>query len=323
MEGSKKSRPKTTKEPLDVAEVKPVKTWNASNILWGSLLVLLGTVFLLHNFGVINIDLTNAWRLWPVFIIAAGVSIMSVRGLLGGIIMTVLVLIVLGLTSFVMLGGAKPNDSDSTTQQKIFDISTSSDEVKKAKIDVNAGAGNLNFDSSRAVSVVKGNLDSSFASLKTNSTVKDSLQTVDLTVEGNSGWWAGDYKNDLGVTLGTTLPYELSVDSGASRINADLSEVWLEKLHLKSGASEIEIKLGDRAPSLDVTFDIGVSSAVFKLPRSAGIRLELDSGLSGVNIDGLKEINEGSYQSENYNTAEKKIELKGEIGVSNLRVEYY
>lgn len=48
-------------------------------IFWGVMLVLIGTLFILKNVGVIFFDWVTIWRLWPLILILWGISLIPVK----------------------------------------------------------------------------------------------------------------------------------------------------------------------------------------------------------------------------------------------------
>ena len=78
--------------------------WNIGRIFWGLLLVLIGGMLVADNFGWLNVNWGDLWRLWPLVIIAIGVSILSVKGIVWKIFTIVLAAVTLGAIAFVALG---------------------------------------------------------------------------------------------------------------------------------------------------------------------------------------------------------------------------
>ena len=44
------------------------------HVFWGLFLVTLGTLILISNFSIINLDLAGLWKLWPAALILWGIS---------------------------------------------------------------------------------------------------------------------------------------------------------------------------------------------------------------------------------------------------------
>ncbi len=74
-------------------------------------------------------------------------------------------------------------------------------------------------------------------------------------------------------------------------------------------------------PVSTVNIEAGASNIHIRAPKTVGIKLIASTGLSSQNIIGLKSVGSDTYESENYATAEKKIDISCKLGVSSLRLE--
>jgi len=312
-------------EPVIVAENEPraPRRWNAGNIFWGLFLVLIGSLFLLQNLGIVDINFSNLWALWPIFIIMAGVSMVAVRGWVGVLVSGLVALLALTLVALVALDIVGPSDTDSTRVDMVS-VARETGTIEKLNLTVEAGAGTINFSSAAATKTVDANLKSTVTSLNHSSDRTGTTQNVLVSMDDNSHhWWNGRMKNDLDLVLGQSLLTDLRIDAGAAKITADLSLVNLRKLDIDSGASSLDVKLGSVSKTTDVTYDIGASSITLRLPRSSGVSLTLDSGLSATDLPDLKEVSDNYYESDNIASATHKITIHGKMGMANLNVVYY
>jgi hypothetical protein len=303
------------------------RAWQPGSILFGLILILLGILFLLQNAGVLNLEIDRIWQLWPLFIIAVGLSLMSVRGWLASSITALFIVGALSLAGLVAFGVLTPG-SDRATTNKTVEIErkniAASETTQNASISIKDGAGNITIRSSDTVPLVKASLESNVMDLSQTSRTVNGRQSVELIVENNDGrWWSGDFKNDLNVTLTESLPLSLAIDSGASNINANLTNVTLSRLDIDAGASNLDVMLGSKSDALNVEFDAGMSNIKFKVPKSSGIRLVIDSPMSNLDIPELNKINDDTYESANYSTADKKINFDGNMGMAKFSIEYY
>jgi hypothetical protein len=71
--------------------------------------------------------------------------------------------------------------------------------------------------------------------LKTDSTRANATLQANISTEADGLlWFHGLNKNNLDVSLHRSVPTKLTIDSGASRVSADLSQVRLENLDIKA-----------------------------------------------------------------------------------------
>lgn len=311
--------PVESSQPEAVTRARSVQL---GKVFWGLLLILIGSLFLLDNFNVIDVAFGNVWRLWPLLLVAAGASMLSLRGWLGVSIATALGACMLFFVLAVALGWLHP-DSRSTATTKSVDIRQSSEQIRQASIMVSGGAGQIDIGSTNTVSLIKARLQSNFTQLSQQSTVRGDTQYVSITLDSGDSWWRGNYKNDLFVTLNESLPMSLKVDAGASSIQGDLSRVTLKRLELDSGASDIDLKIGAKSDTTGVQIDVGMSSVTLSVPKTSGVSLRIDSGMSSKDTSGLREVSKGYFESDNYSTATHKVDIRGNIGMSNLDLNYY
>lgn len=86
------------------SQVKKVGNWNIGRIFWGLLLVLIGILLIINNFGLAIVNWSGMLSLWPLFIIAAGLSVLSVNNLFWKIITIILAIASLFVITFVAIG---------------------------------------------------------------------------------------------------------------------------------------------------------------------------------------------------------------------------
>lgn len=267
-------------------------------------------------------------NIWPVIIILIGLSILSRGGFVAGLISVVILLAVLalvgayafnvsGLAGFGSWQGISLRDSE-TRQLQEYDISRDAS-TKQADISIRSGAGQINIGKG-GESLVWGELDSDFATLDTNSSLKGNTQSVEIKTNGS---WAGfgGHINDLNVYLNSDVPLKLSVDSGVAKLHADLSDIKVTEFDGHIGASSADLTIGDKVSSA-INLDAGASSVKIHLPRTVGAKVTVQSGLSSRNFTDFKQTDKNTYESDNYNQAEKKVDITLRGGVSSLTIDW-
>lgn len=296
--------------------------WSMSRIFWGLLFVIVGGLALFDNLGIVDVNWGDTWRLWPLIIIAAGASILSVKHVVWRIVSTILVVMMLWAIIWVMVGDYSDyriiNSTTTTTQIK-------SDKVTNAEVNIKASAITLNIGSNDQTAIVKSTMESNVASISERTSITDGTQVVDLAMSAKRSvhWWTNSIKSEWDVDLNRNLPIKLSVDTGASDTDANLSDVKLTSANIKIGASNLRLKIGKKTDNVDVNIDSGVSSIIIKVPNDSGVRLKLDSGLTSRQLADLKATGENIYESSDYVNTMNKINITAKVGVSSFTIERY
>jgi cation transport ATPase len=107
-------------------------------LFWGLLLIIIGALALANNFGWVNVHWSNILSLWPLIIIAAGLSMLSIDNIIWKIIATILMLLTLAACTLAALGYS-PNSYIRFN----YDNSSVSLDSNKIKSDFNQATNNL------------------------------------------------------------------------------------------------------------------------------------------------------------------------------------
>lgn len=294
-------------------------TWRFGRLFWGALLVLLGGLILLNNFDIIDVRFGNLWRLWPLLIIAAGVSMLAVRGWLAVTLTVALMVASLGLIGAVAVGNLGGSAEVTTTNVQV----TAEADVTAAEVTVRAGAGKLDIESADSVSLVEARLDSNFTELERTERRDGDTQHVALELDGSPRWWQGGTRNDLAVKLTENLPVSLEVDAGASDVDARLASVWLRSVDIDAGASNIELELGEVAELQEVSLRAGASAVIIRVPRASGVRVDINGGLTDRNMADLIDRGGGRFETDGYDQSVRKINITADLGLARISIVRY
>ncbi len=311
----------TAPSPPSPPAKRPPRGYNYGNLFLGIFIVLVGFVLLGQSTGLYQINL-DIWQLWPLLIIAIGLSLLSRGGWVAALIaalVTVLVLAILG--SVVLINAVSVKSGASQSRAPTFQSFSIEREfgVKSAEIKVQTGAGELTIDGG-SEKLVSGTFESSFLRLETQSEVKGDVQQVTLKTVGSLRRF-GRHPNDLEFSINSFIPVQLVVESGAIDMDIDLSSVNAELVEIDTGASRLNLTLGDEATSSKVNIEAGASSINIDLPETVGARVVMDAGLSSKDLVGFKKVDSKTYQTEDYQTASKKIDISLDVGVSSISIE--
>lgn len=310
----------TTKQPAGMPLVRP--TMKIGRLFWGLLLIVVGGLVLLNNFGVVVVDWTNVWKLWPLGIIAAGLSILSVRNWLWRTLAIAVMVVTLGL--IVYLAVFAPSTPTPIRGVSDVTIERQSATISRADVAIKTGASQLQLTSADHSTIARSRLESNVLTQSHTSSVDGGIQRVSLSTEGGGSWWIGDgLRTNWQVSLTRGLPLDVSVDIGATDADIDLSKAFIQSIDVNSGASSVVVKIGALEKLTRITIDSGASSVVVKVPKSSGVQVRLDSGLASKNLADLKETTTDVFESDGFDSAAQQVTIVGKIGASSFTVERY
>lgn len=300
---------------------KPATSWSVDSLFWGALLVTVGVLLLLGNLGIVDVDWMNLWRLWPLAIVFAGLSIIKTRHWAWRVLMVLAVLASLAAVVAVGTGAFTPDGRDSSGRQT--QTVTTDKSAKDASVEIEAGASDLTLDSHSSSDVAKAVLENSELELVQESRLEGDTQNVKLATKKINGDWFVRGGATWRVDLTENLPLDVTVNAGASRLTADLSRTRLQSLVVDAGASSVDIKLGDKEASQTIAIDSGASSVTLRVPKASGVSVMIDGSLNSKDLGDLKETSKDTYQSDGFDTASKKITIRADIGVASFKIERY
>jgi hypothetical protein len=296
-----------------------------STLFWGVLFVLIGGLFLLNNIGVLNVDWTTVWRLWPMILIFWGLSILvgnqrppwyAVLLMIGLMIFMVVAFV----TTEWIHGDFEVSGEDSYAQTFEEPMAP---KTEHATFRLQSGAGKF-FIRDTTTQLVKAQTQVSFGKYNLSREQSDHSTYVTLDFRGKSrNWNFGRTRNRADVQLNTTPIWNIQIDVGAASTNFDLSPYKVEELRLNAGASSLKVRLGNRSEEMRVRIKTGASSTSVEVPESVGCEVRLQTALSGKRIRGFEKISSNHYQTSNFDGAAKKIYIDVEAGVSQVTVERY
>ncbi len=255
------------------------------SIFWGSALILAGLLLWLQVEGFIQ----NVFQFfWPVVLILVG----------GWIILNVFL---------------KPDTSDAET----FTIPLGS--AKSAMIKFAHGAGQISINGGAASGTAL--VGSSAVGMNHHSQLNG--DRLDVKVEAGPSFlpFLGPSEGIWRFQLTQEIPVNLTIETGASQLDADLRDVLAQHVELKTGASNSNVTMPARGASvLDV--EAGVASINIRVPENLPARIRTEQGVSSINVDTNRfpHSASGFYQSPNFDTSADRVEINVKAGVGSISV---
>jgi hypothetical protein len=117
------------------------------------------------------------------------------------------------------------------------------------------------------------------------------------------------------------VPLEITVDSGVGVLSLDLTELQVTRLDVNAGVGSSTITFPKAAGTTKASIDAGVGSITVRIPSNVGVRLHVSRGLGSVSVDRRMNRSGNDYTSNNYDTAENRLELEINGGLGSISVQ--
>lgn len=307
------------------------------HVFWAFILIAIGILFMLNNFGVLEFGFRTLWSLWPLILILWGISILPIRdGIKIAALAVVLALTVIFFNKisensswfqFHNFRGWSDRDWEDDEENTTYNyqpqnLSVPFDSLTgKGELSLDAAAGNFNLQgiTSDFLSFSKSG-DIGNYSLTTTS--EGNKKMINLSLE-KSGIRHSVNENKVEIRLNEKPSWNLNFDIGAAEILMDLRDYKIDTTSIDAGASSIDIKIGDKNPLTVMTFNAGASSIKVEIPKESGCQIKSESFMISKEFDGFTKKGDGIYQTDNFNTGKNKIMLTIKTAISKIEIVRY
>jgi hypothetical protein len=283
--------------------------------VFGLLLLFLGIVFLLQSLGVIPWGLWHIlWRLWPVLIITAGLSILLRR--LNPWFASLLILIILFACLGIAIGQYNPS-APKEAAPTIYTEALGNMERAQIKLNFNAGSlvvGSLPADSTNLVEVGS-------KAMYGDATVKTDFQRSDtegkLYLKGD-----GNANTKWEVKLNRNIPLTMDFTASVSDTKLDLNNLRVNDLSMKVDAGNYQVIMPASTGDINGYIKADLANLEVTLPTDAAARLKIQGDLGVVEIDESRFPLQGNYyMSRDFELAQNKIDLKIDCDMGRVQVK--
>ncbi|HEY3375793.1 MAG TPA: DUF5668 domain-containing protein [Candidatus Aquicultor sp.] len=259
------------------------------NLVIALVLIVAGAVLLLSNLGYISVNpFTLIFEFWP------------------------LVLVVLGLYFLWLRFRPMPRFTSSNLAEPLGSAT-------RADVTVDFGAGELTIDPLGESDKL---IDGSFRYQPSLSVGKQGTTTrVKL---GHAEWpWFSVFPSaadNWRIGLTTRIPLNVCINTGASRVFADLSSNIVENIELHTGASDVTLRLPQHG-STRVRIEAGAASIRVEVPQGVSARIISKSALSSLDVDQRRfPPAAAGYASPDYDTAQDKADIEVSTGMASVNI---
>lgn len=307
-------------------------------IVWGLILIFIGSIFLLENFNVIDFYWSAVWRFWPVIFILIGANMLFSRFgnkstapyLIGGITITILALIAVQGTeprnerTFRLFRHENNSREDRSSWGESSTFTETYNGSKRASLNIQGGATSYRLKDTTS-NLFEADVKQHFGKYTLNKTISDSIEILNFRMRDKKQSWNLDkMENNNTLLLMNANPiWDVKVEMGAGEAIFDLQDYKVNKLTFEGGAASFEAKLGSKIPLTTVSVETGVANVEIEVPSESGCRIVVDSGLSSKDFSGFIKQSDGTYETQNYTSAKNIINISLKGGLSSFEVKRY
>jgi hypothetical protein len=156
--------------------------------------------------------------------------------------------------------------------------------------------------------------------------LKDGVQDIELDFglkNKKITFGKNDFDSQVLFKLNKSPIWNIDLYIGAGEVDYDLSKFKVKRVEIKTGATDVNLKMGDLYPSSTLKIESGVAKINLDVPESSACEIEMDGALNAKNFDGFTKTGNGRWETSNFKTAKNKITIKLESGLSVVDIDRY
>ena len=321
-------------------------------IIPGVVLILIGAVILLHNYGYLDFHWSNFIYLWPILIVIGGINLIFAhnRSAWATVIKLAVIIAGFGLIIFGNFGNKynfwpaytyhhnndkddDDNDDDDDNNGKSI-VKVEGNSVFNQPYTADATVARLNISGGGTVYNLSDTTNQLFNASTKEFTGKyefkhskqDSIYVLDFDMKSSHSmdWHGNNSKtNSANFKLNPNPEWEINVETGATKLNFELAKFKIRSLKLQGGAASFDVKMGQPLAATNINVETGVSEVTIQVPQTAACRIITDSGLSSNHFDGFDKKENNVYETPGFGAAKNKMYINMSGGVSDFKVRRY
>lgn len=284
------------------------------------LLIGIGVLFLMNNLGTLNWSVWELiFRLWPVFLIAAGLDLVIGRGSVWGSLLAVA--LVVGVVAFgvwSLRGGVTgtARGSESLT----FPVEA----ARRAEVHLSPVAGVVRLSGAGSTADLLSGTIWTGGGMQV---VKDFSAQGEAAILSIRAEGVGVMFPTLGppgqptwdFQLTPAIPVDLSGDMGVGQSVIDLRGTQVYSLSLNQAIGQTVVYL-PRNGVMKANLSMAIGETVVVIPPGVAARIHTSTGIAARSIPGAFVKDGDTYTSPGYAEASDKVDLELEVAIGNLSV---
>lgn len=287
------------------------------------ILIGFGVLFLLSNLGFLEWGIWETLaRLWPLFLVAAGLDL--VFGRASAWVGVLIGLVVLAIVTAAAFGSfnwwGRPATWRTARTER---IAAPLDGAASAEVVVKAGVGKLRVSAlSDSTNLVEGQLDlAAGEGVQQESRISDGKAFFSLRKASDSGVVFGgvNIHRLWDIRVARTVPVSLTIHTGVGQSDIDLGEIRATNVEIKTGIGNTSVTM-PRLGSVRATVEGGIGKTSIVIPRGMAARITAKKGLGSVDVRGDYERDDDEYVSPDYYQAVNRLDLKVSSGIGSIDI---
>ena len=304
---------------------------NFRKALWGIVLILIGGLFIMDNFNIVDFHWASLLSLWPVVFVLWGISILPIKNIWKTIVSLIVLVVSLGYAlqdtpenhDWWMFHhdrdmNVQTTDALEIQQERIPYDSTFS----RAKLELDGAAGIFSIEDTSKEYLLDFHKKGNRGKYKIEPESEDDIYVVNIERDSKSVQ-KQDKFNKATIKLNDKPLWDIELNLGAADAQMDLSKFRVRDVDIEGGASDVNLKLGSKVSDIQLEVDAGASNFELQVPESSGCRLQAEAVLSNKDFEGFEKESSGLYLTKGYEDAENKIDIVVDAAISNFKIERY
>ncbi len=284
-----------------------------------TLLIALGVVFLLSNLGYFSMSVWEVLlRLWPLFLLAAGLDILvGKRSWLLSLLGLLFILLILGGSLWLLSGGVVSVEPITTSQ-----VQQSLEGANSARVEINIPAGSIKINETNNPDLL---LEGTFPgnenySMGKDFTIQDGKAALVLRSTGDNSFWMNSNQSTSNIRINSQVPLDLIVKLGAGEINLDLQKFYLSAISAEMAVGETTINL-PTGVSFNGSLRGAIGQIVIKVPQDVGLRVVGETGLVNIQTPAGFSKENGVYTSANFEQMDSQIQISVGLAIGSVIIQ--
>jgi hypothetical protein len=286
--------------------------------VFGIVLLFLGIVFLLQALDVLPWGLWGTlWRYWPVLIIIIGLRILLRRSNIWVVSLLIFALL------WACLGGAywqyAPPAGALTNSYSEPLLS-----LERASVTIDFDGGSLTLGSlaSGSSDLVEVYSNSKGGGITADFHQQNGEGSLQLSAKGiKRFFWSGPW-NNWETSLTQNIPLTLDINSSASSVSLDLSNLLVTEALVKLNAGDCKVTAPSSGGNTSIKIDASAANVEVTIPTGVAARIQLDTSVTVIDIDKSRFPQSGDYyMSPDFGTSGNQVELSIKCNAGRVQVK--